>query len=175
MNYRGSYRNLLRNSRSALLAAIEIYNKPKFEYRDECFVILLLNAWELHLKAILSKQGKSIFYPKRRGEPYRTLSLRDALSRVEEFLPKALQPLAIRKNLELLATYRDNAIHFYNRVGFGAVIYALSQASISNFKDTLAALWAACTVIIRPAEKEINTPAGGRIERVVLLLTRLAR
>lgn len=28
-------------------AAIEIYNKPQIAYRDECFVILILNAWEL--------------------------------------------------------------------------------------------------------------------------------
>ena len=28
MNYRGSYRHLLRNGKSALLAAIEIYNNP---------------------------------------------------------------------------------------------------------------------------------------------------
>ena len=54
MNYKGSYRHLLRNSKCALLAAIEIYNKPRIQYRDECFVILLLNAWELLLKAIIS-------------------------------------------------------------------------------------------------------------------------
>jgi hypothetical protein len=53
MNYRGSSRHLVKNAKSALLAAIEIYNKPGFQYRDECFVILLLNAWELFLKALL--------------------------------------------------------------------------------------------------------------------------
>ena len=79
MNYRGSYRHLLRNAKAAMLGAIEIYNKPQFDYRDECFVILLLNAWELLLKALLSKKKKSIFYPKKRKEPYRTLSLQDAL------------------------------------------------------------------------------------------------
>ena len=31
MNYRGSYRHLLKNSKAALLAAIEIYNKPRIE------------------------------------------------------------------------------------------------------------------------------------------------
>ena len=65
MNYRGSYRKLLGNSKAAMMAAIEIYNKPTFAYRDECAVILLLNAWELFLKAILSKNAKSVFYPKR--------------------------------------------------------------------------------------------------------------
>jgi hypothetical protein len=46
VNYRGSYRKLLGTGKAALLAAIEIYNKPRIEYRDECFVILLLNAWD---------------------------------------------------------------------------------------------------------------------------------
>jgi hypothetical protein len=45
MNPFGSYRALLGNSISALAAAIEIYNKPRIECRDECTVILLVNAW----------------------------------------------------------------------------------------------------------------------------------
>jgi hypothetical protein len=55
VNYFGSYRRLLANSRAAILAAIEIYNKPQIAYRDEVFVILLVNAWELLFKAMLSK------------------------------------------------------------------------------------------------------------------------
>jgi len=48
------------------------------------FVILLLNAWELLLKALLSKSGRSIYYRKRRQEPYRTLTWRDALNRASQ-------------------------------------------------------------------------------------------
>lgn len=139
MNYRGSYRRLLGNAKSALLAAIEIYNKPSFEYRDECFVILLMNAWELLLKAVLSKSKKSIYYPKKRNEPYRTLTWQDALSKVEQFklYPSSIQILPLRRNLELLGTYRNNAVHFYNTKGFGSIIWALAQTSILNFKDIL--------------------------------------
>jgi len=137
MNYRGSYRHLLRNSKSALLAAIEIYNKPRIEYRDECFVILLLNSWELLLKAMISKNGGSIFYQKRRHEPYRTVSLADAIPKAEKHFPSGIQTLAVRRNLDLLSTYRDNAVHFYNERQFGTVVYALAQTSIVNFKDVL--------------------------------------
>lgn len=137
MNYRGSYRHLLRNSKSAMLAAIEIYNKPAFEYRDECFVILLLNAWELVLKALLSKNGQSIFYSKQRGTPYKTLSWSDAFTRSQKWFPKDLPPLPVRRNLDLLSTYRDNAVHFYNAKSFGSLIYALAQTSIVNYKDLL--------------------------------------
>lgn len=137
MNYRGSYRHLLRNAKSALLAAIEIYNKPGIRYREECFVILLLNAWELLLKAIISKSGGSIFYRKRRKEAYRTLSLDDAFVKGEKFFPSKIPSLAVLRNLDLLSTYRDNAVHFYNEPEFGIVVYALAQTSIVNFKDLL--------------------------------------
>ena len=120
-----------------MLAAIEIYNKPAFEYRDECFVILLLNAWELVLKALLSKNGQSIFYPKRRGEPYRTLSWSDAFTRAQKWLPRNLPPLPVRRNLDLLSAYRDNAVHFYNAQNFGSLIYALAQTSVVNYRDLL--------------------------------------
>lgn len=137
MNYQGSYRKLLGNGKAALLASIEIYNKPRIAYRDECFVILLLNAWELVLKAVLSRKGHSIFYPKRRNEPHKTLSLADAFRKTEPLLPGSLGVQALRMNLELLSTYRDNAVHFYNAEGFGSVLYNLAQTSIVNLKDVL--------------------------------------
>jgi hypothetical protein len=119
------------------VVALEIYNKPRIEYRDESFVILLINAWELILKALVSKNGGSIFYRKKHHEPYRTLSWSDALSKAERFFPTAIAPLPVRRNLELLSAYRDNAVHFYNQKGFGVVIYALAQTSIVNFRDLL--------------------------------------
>ena len=137
MNYRGSYRKLLGNSKSAMMAAIEIYNKPLFDYRDECTVILLLNSWELLLKALLSKNKTSIYYAKRRNQPYRTLSLQDAFSKGIPHFPRNFPHLAVQRNLELLGTYRDNAVHFYNNQDFGIVLYALSQTAIINYRDLL--------------------------------------
>ena len=137
MNYRGSYRKLLGNSQAALVSSIEIYNKPMFQYRDECTVILLLNAWELVLKALLSKNKKSIFYPKRRNQPYRTLTWQDAISKMSDYFPPEVPCFPIRKNLDLLSSYRDNAVHFYNVRDFGVVLYALAQTSIMNYRDLL--------------------------------------
>lgn len=137
MNYRGPYKKLMGNAKAAMMAAIEIYNKPAFRYRDECVVILLLNAWELILKAALSKAGKSIFYPKKRNQPYRTLSWQDALSNCGPLFPNGVDELPVRRSLELLGTYRDNAVHFYNAEGFGVLLYALAQTCIMNFRDFL--------------------------------------
>ena len=44
-------RTLYDKSLSAMLAAIEVYNKPDFFYREETFAILAINGWELLLKA----------------------------------------------------------------------------------------------------------------------------
>jgi uncharacterized protein DUF3644 len=139
MNYRGSYRRLLGNSRAAIVGAIEIYNKPQFDYRDETFVILLINAWELLLKALLSKSGQSIYYKKKRGEPYRTLTWQDAFNRAVRrgAWPAKLPDVPIRKNLELLSTYRDGSVHFYNEPRFGVLLYALAQTNICNYRDLL--------------------------------------
>lgn len=135
MNLRASYRALLNNSKAAILAAIEIYNKPQISYRDESFSILLLNAWELLLKAILSKNRQSIFYPKKRGVPYRTLTLQDALIKSVRFFPDTIQYEPVAENLRILEMYRNNSIHFYNKPNFGVVIYGLAQTSIVNYKD----------------------------------------
>lgn len=137
VNLLGAYTRLLGNSKSAMLAAVEIYNKPQFKYRDECFVVLLINAWELILKALLSKNKERIYYPKKRNEDYRTFSLSDSLRKAERFFPSKPEFTGVKKNLELLLQYRDNSIHFYNTVGFGSLIYFLVQASIKNYSDLL--------------------------------------
>lgn len=137
MNLCGSYRAFLKNSRSAMVAAIEVYNKPTMRYREECSVILVINAWELLAKAILAKARRRVYYSKKRGLPYRTLGLFDALHASEDLFPMSVPPLAVMRNLGRLSEYRDNCVHFYNQPGFGAVIHALAQTSVLNYRDLL--------------------------------------
>ena len=141
MNVFGSYRALRDNSVSALMAAIEVYNKPRMAYRNECFVILLVNAWELVLKAILSKNRKRIYYPKERNEPLRSLTIFDALKSSQVYFPAAIPFRPVADNLDLLINYRNSAIHFYNQKGFGILIYGLAQTSIVNFRDLVNAVF----------------------------------
>ena len=56
--------NLVNNSLSAFISAIEIHNKPNIKYRYESTVMLVINSWELILKAFIRKyMRKSIFLP----------------------------------------------------------------------------------------------------------------
>jgi hypothetical protein len=43
--------DLAQKSVQAAIAAIEIYNKPDFHFREEAFSVLMTNSWELLLKA----------------------------------------------------------------------------------------------------------------------------
>lgn len=135
MNPFGSYRALLGNAISSILAAIEIYNKPRIDYRSECFVILLMNSWELMFKATLSKNRIRIFEPKERDKPYLTITLFDAMKKSKRFFPQNIPYEAVSENIARLVDYRNNAVHFYNEIGFETVIYGLAQTSIVNFRD----------------------------------------
>lgn len=137
MNLCGSFRALRDHSVAAMLGAIEIYNKPQFSYRSECFSILAINAWELLLKAILSKNKQRIFYPKVRNKPYQTLGLLDSLCNCKPYFPASVQFRPVAENLNALNDFRNNSVHFYNESGADVIVYGLAQTGIVNFRDLM--------------------------------------
>ena len=79
---------LLDSSQEALFAAIEIHNKPNIAYRYQTTVILLINAWELALKAYVYKYiSKRNIYERNRH----TISFSKALITLEMTLIKKNQ------------------------------------------------------------------------------------
>lgn len=124
-----------------MLAAVEVYNKPQVTYRDEVTVMLVVNAWELALKATLRQKGRSIFYPKQRGERYRSIGIDDALGRVNAggLWPAGVDGAAVTANVKALTEYRNRAIHLYNVQGLAAVIYPFLQQNVLNYRDFMLA------------------------------------
>ena len=140
------YKQLVDKSVAAALAAIEVYNKPDFRYREESFVILLVNAWELLLKAKILKDSKNrlttlyIKYGKnnrnikrsRTGNPL-TIELFGAMQKL------ALDPV-VTENLSSLVDIRDTAVHFYNDDNVRYVVFTLGVAALRNYQH-LAKEW----------------------------------
>lgn len=124
-----------------MLSAIEVYNKPQMTYRDEVTVMLIVNAWELALKAALRQSRRSVFYPKRIGERYRSIGIDEALARVtgRKLWPAEVDGTAVVANVKALSEYRDRAIHLYNALGLGAVIYPFLQQNVLNYRDFMLA------------------------------------
>ena len=144
--------DLAKKSLQAVLAAIEIYNKPTFSYREESFALLMVNSWELLLKAkwvldhgedeaslhILEKDKKT---PKRNrsGNP---------LTHSVTYLSKKLienRNSGIKKdchnNILALLEIRDTSTHFLNRdIHLGRRILEIGTASLHNYLQ-LAKKW----------------------------------
>jgi len=54
---RRTYWTVVKKSRAACVAAVETYNRASSPYREETFSILMINAWELLLKARVMKEN----------------------------------------------------------------------------------------------------------------------
>lgn len=135
------YDILADNSLAAALSAIEIYNKPDFKYRDEIFTILVINAWELLLKAKILKNGSDDITklyvlkdgsPKlnRNGTPL-TIDIIKAMNVV------MLDPL-VKENISVLIDIRDSAVHFYHSQPVSHILYTLGVAALKNFQKLMA-------------------------------------
>jgi len=134
---------LAEKSIQAALSAIEVYNKPDFKYREESFAILIVNAWELLLKArVAFDNGDSLeslyvlvkdrttgaFVPKlsRSGNPM-TLSIGDAIDLV-------VLDSVLKQHLFALTEIRDNAIHLMNDSPMiKAKVQEVGTASLRNY------------------------------------------
>lgn len=156
MKINKTYRSLLDKSINSMLSAIEIYNKPNFNYREETFAILSVNSWELLFKAFILKNNsynmnclyKMEYIVKKNGENSKrkkpslnrtgnpmTISIYEAISKIEKIDLKFSSNL--KANIEALIELRDNAIHFHNEKNITRELQELGFACIKNYISLL--------------------------------------
>lgn len=133
---------------SAAVSAIEIYNKPDFSYREEAFSLLMVNAWELLLKAkwlVDRNDDISTLYivdiesPK--GATYKLNRSGNPITHGAQFLstklledPDSGLDKPCHDNIHALIEIRDNSAHFINKdIYFGRRILEIGTASLRNY------------------------------------------
>ena len=118
---------LLDNSINSMLSAIEIHNKPLIQYRYQIVTILVINSWELAMKAYIAKYqpGTAIIKKDGSSKPFS-----ECLRNIESQLGRNI--FATVKNLEILYSYRCDYIHYYND-DLDTVLISLIQKSILNY------------------------------------------
>lgn len=164
MSRKPKHQYLLEKSIHCALSAIEIYNKPDFKYREECFVILMTNSWELLLKAkilldnknnfrsiylidtskILTRKGnnrKRAIYKKNRCGNYTTLDIFKSIEKVNKDNLNNPIDKTLRENIELLVEIRDNAVHFFNECPY--LCKKIQEIGTANLKSymTMVTTW----------------------------------
>ena len=107
---------MARAAKAAMLAAVEIYNKTAFTYREETFCLLMTNAWEILLKArIVQKHGNDLnsIRLKRDARSYQRDDVTgDARTiNLERALAEADAPNEVRQNVSGLYHLRNEVQH----------------------------------------------------------------
>lgn len=137
---------MARCAESALLAAIEVYNKPLVAYREQTLALLLVNAWELLLKArvlqlndnrlpsIYRRQRGSRRYQRTRSGDPQTISIWEAFA-------KTSVDRAVHSNLDGLNRIRNQAAHRGTLTApLKRGVLAFGTAAVQNFVG-YAATW----------------------------------
>jgi len=137
-------KDIANKSVHAAVAAIEIYNKPDFHFREEAFSLLMTNSWELLLKAKwLSdhREDESCLYERetngrarqsRSGNPC-THSLGYLAARLLEDKNSGFDKPA-HDNLMALIEIRDTAAHFIHKdLQLGRRVLEIATASLQNY------------------------------------------
>jgi hypothetical protein len=158
-----AFSKFVHKAEAALTSAVEVYNKPSFAYREETFAILMLNAWELLLKARLiqtannpriiylyeirqTKSGtksKKLYLKRNRSGNPMTIGVGKCISELDKQTSSALG-LIVKANLDALIEVRDNSSHFVQATPILAKqILEIGSASIQNFV-VLAKRWFNC-------------------------------
>ena len=129
---------MARCAREALLAAVEIYNKPKVEYREQTVAFLIVNAWEVLIKARIVQQSggkiQSIYQYKPNSREYRR-SHGDILTiRIRDALNQSKLPEELKSNINGIIKIRNRATHLGVLVPeLKKTILEFSTASVQNF------------------------------------------
>lgn len=139
---------------AALTAAVEVYNKPSFLYREETFAILALNAWELLLKAKVLKDAnnaisslrvyetrltaagvkseRKFLKRNRAGNPH-SITLGACIAKLDAS-PATRLAREVKANLDALVEIRDNSVHFITASAtLARQTQELAAASVRNF------------------------------------------
>lgn len=124
---------LLDASKAALFAGIEIHNKPYIAFRYPTASILIIDAWELALKAYVYKYiGRKKIYEK---DGRHTISFSKALALVRDHINKKEKNKkfqSVYENLDLLYDYRNSNVHYYESK-LNPVVFMLISKAVLNY------------------------------------------
>lgn len=123
--------SLIENSKSAIIACIELHNKPIFSYRYEVCTILLINGWELILKAYISENCPEVKLIRKDSS---SKPFDECVGHVSSSIGKKFR--VVEENINKLYEFRCHIIHFY-KDRIDTIIYSLLHKSILLYNDFL--------------------------------------
>src|SRR4051812_5478770 len=102
---------LMEKSVAACVSAIEIYNKPDFQHREETFSVLMGSAWELMLKARILKENKNQLRSIYVMDPLKTKTGKPTKRKAPRLnRSQNAMTISIQKAIEMLLSYKNEPL-----------------------------------------------------------------
>lgn len=136
-----SSQKLIDNSIAAAIAAIEIYNKPQFSYRNEVFCMLIVNAWELLFKAKILVDNKdkieALYVIDPKGNPRLNRSGSPLTIDIYRAIHLTSPAKAIANNVQALIDLRDTCTHYVSKQPIDYLVFSLGSACLRNYQKCI--------------------------------------
>jgi len=137
-------RDMAEKSVHAAVAAIEVYNKPDFHYREEAFSLLMTNAWELLLKAKRladhNEDESSLYDIRTDGNARKSRSGNPCSHSLGYLAAKLFEDKhsgfdkPVHDNVTALVEIRDTSAHFIHKdLDLGRRVLEIATASLQNY------------------------------------------
>lgn len=108
---KGLAKYLLKNSIESVLTAVEIYNKPKTQFKVQSFIALMIIGWTKALHAYFHVSGIKYFYKNKEGKyetidgEYKSWELKTCIKEYDKF------DSAVKANLNFFIKFRNKVEH----------------------------------------------------------------
>ena len=146
---KGKPKNILEGSLDSALLAVEVYNKPKTQFRSQAYITMMIIAWTRLLHAHFHRTIGNIYYEKNPNGRFKIVNGErwawDLLTSVKEFNKRATDTRisdATKANLEFFIKLRNKVEHRHlEKPDLDALVFGECQALLFNYEDLLLSLF----------------------------------
>ena len=138
----GKTKNILRSSVDSALLAVEIYNKPRAEFRTQTYVTLMIIAWTKLFHAYFNHEIGDRYYHKIKGK-YETIEGERKAWELRTCVRKyGKLSEAVKTNLDLFIKLRNKIEHRHvDKFELDMLIFGECQSLLYNFENLLIKLF----------------------------------
>lgn len=134
---KGRTKQLLENAIDCALLAVEIYNKPRAQFRVENYITNMIMAWTKLLHAHLHNSiGDKYFYKKKGARVYEMIDGERKAWELKTCLVNVELEKSVKANLLFFIKLRNKIEHRYiDKEEVGIIIFGECQSLLNNFED----------------------------------------
>ena len=146
---KGKPKTILEGALDSALLAVEVYNKPRTQFRTQAFITMMIIAWTRLLHAHFHRTIGDVYYEKTQNGRFKTVDGErwawDLLTSVKEFNKRESDLRisdAAQANIKFFVKLRNKVEHRQlEKSDLDSLVFGECQALLFNFEDLMIALF----------------------------------